>query len=310
MSVDASVLLPVRDAEATLEETLESLTRQTYGRFEVIVHDDGSTHGSREIAARYAERDPRFLLQAAEPRGIVYALNHAATSATSDLLVRMDADDVAHPERIEKLVAFGDLHADVSFFASRIRYVPREGLSDGMLRYETWIYGLLSHAQIHRDRFVECPMPHPAWAIRRRAFEALGGYREGPFPEDYELFLRAAQGGVRFGKVDQCLLDWREHPDRMSRKDDRFATSAFFRLKLDHLLPHLARGARPVAVVGDKRPVKRWTKALLDNGVLVREAPQDAYVLIAGGRTETRSLWRERLAGEGLREETDFLAVQ
>jgi len=218
----------VRDGATHLDEALASLAAQTFEDFEVLVQDDGSTDASRSIARTRAAEDSRFHVETQAPLGIVAALNAAAGRARGDLFVRMDADDVAHPERLAQLAAYSEEHPDVAFFASRVQYIPREGLSDGLLRYEAWINGLLTHETIVRDRFVECPLPHPAWAIRRRTFEGLGGYQENDFPEDYDLFLRAADAGIRFGKVDACLLDWRDHPSRMSRTDARFRLERFF----------------------------------------------------------------------------------
>lgn len=335
MTPRLSVLLPVRDAAETLEPTLASLQAQTHTDFEVLVQDDGSRDRSEEIARRFAAGDPRFRLEQQPPRGIVAALNAAAKRARGPLLVRMDADDLAHPDRLGDLLAFADTHPDVAFFASRVRYVPREGLSAGMLRYEGWINGLLTHEAMHRDRFVECPLPHPAWAIRRDTFDALGGYREGDFPEDYDLFLRAATAGVRFGKVDRCLLDWRDHPARMSRTSQRFTLDRFFALKVEYLTPLLAERKRDVAVIGGGKHGKRWVRALAAEGLHVPylmdtkaarqgqtihgaqvldgtalDAVRDAFLLVALGRPGARDLMRTTLDAAGLVEETDYLCVQ
>ncbi len=330
-----SVLLPVRDAAATLEEALASLAAQTIEDFEVLVQDDGSRDASPAIARAYAARDPRFLVESQPPEGIVAALNAAARRARGDLLVRMDADDVSRPDRLARLAAYADEHPDVAFFASRIQYVPRDGLSEGLLRYEAWINSLLVHEAIVRDRFVECPLPHPAWAIRRGAFEMLGAYHANEFPEDYDLFLRAAEAGLRFGKVDACLLDWRDHPARMSRTDKRFGLDRFFALKVEHVAPLLLERGRDVAVIGGGRHGKRWVRALADRGVSVPhlldtnparqgrtihgahvlpatdlETVRGSFLLVALGRPGAREAMRKTLTATGFTEEDDYLCVQ
>ena len=310
-----SILLPVRDAAPFLQEALDSLRHQTFTELEILVHDDGSADGSLEIARRASAEDARIEVRAESPRGIVYALNALAARARGDLLVRMDADDVAAPTRVERLVEAASEHPEAGFFASRVRYIPREGLSAGLLRYEAWINGLLDHASILRDRFVECPLPHPAWAIRRDVFARLGGYAEGPFPEDYELFLRAVDAGVRFHKVGEVLLDWREGAHRLSRTSPRFSRSAFFELKARHLVPFLRAQGRPVRVLGTGPAGRRWAKRLRAADLDVEAvddvaARTDAFALATQGTPEGRAETRDRLRAAGMEEERDFLCVQ
>lgn len=310
-----SVLLPVRDAAPFLAEALDSLRRQTFEDLEILVHDDGSTDDSRSIARRAAQEDSRIRLETGSPRGIVHALNALAARAGGDLFVRMDADDVSAPTRVERLVEAARARPAASFFASRVRYVPRAGLSEGVLRYETWINALLDHESIVRERFVECPLPHPAWAIRRETLERLGGWADGPFPEDYELFLRAVDLGIRFHKVDEVLLDWREGDHRLSRTSPRFSRAAFFELKARHLVPFLAATGRPVVVFGTGPAGKRWTKRLREGGLEVDatdgvHANPEAFVIGTCGTPEGREKTRRDLDAAGLVEGADYLCVQ
>src|SRR5690348_9897876 len=101
-----SVLLPVRDAAPYLDAALDSLARQTLGDFEIIAIDDGSTDGSREILARHAAADPRSSVHAQAAEGLVATLNRGLALAAGTYLARMDADDVAWPERFAAQAAF------------------------------------------------------------------------------------------------------------------------------------------------------------------------------------------------------------
>jgi hypothetical protein len=73
--------------------------------------------------------------------------------------------------------------------------------------------------------FLESPLAHPSVMLRRERIIGAGGYRDGAFPEDYELWLRLHRSGHRLAKLKQPLLDWRDEPGRLSRRDPRYARS-------------------------------------------------------------------------------------
>lgn len=327
-----SVVLPVRNGGPFFEPALRSLAEQTFTDMDIVIHVDGSTDGSLEVAEGFARRDARFLVSAGPATGVAAAANAAASRASGDLLVRMDADDIAHPTRVEKLVHLAAECPDVDLFASRVAYFPREAVGPGMERYETWLNGLLTHEEIFADRFVEYPLPHPTTAIRREAFEQLGGYRHGDFPEDYEFFLRAAAAGMRFQKHPDVLLDWREGEHRTTKTDPRYGMDRFHDVKVEHVVAHLRGLARPVAIVGAGRVGKRWVRSLRANDVVLTtfvdahpgrigqtiqglpvvghdELPRASVLLCTAARPEARAALRERLVADDLVEDRDFLFV-
>jgi glycosyltransferase involved in cell wall biosynthesis len=331
-----SVVLPVRNARPFLRDALRSLQAQDFEDFEVLLQDDGSDDGSQHIASdEFARWDERFLLEIGPPRGVVAAANRAAARASSPLLVRMDADDVSTPDRLGQLHAFAQAHPDIGYFGSRIRYFPRENVGPGTAHYETWINALVTPEEIWRDRFVEYPLPHPSTAVRTALFQALGGYRPGFFPEDYDLFLRAAALGTRFGKIPEVLLEWREGAHRTTRHDGRYGLDQFRALKAEHLVPLLGATGRPVGIVGAGRDGKSWVKALRAQGHEpvcfldvhpgrigneIQGLPvfayddlsrlRDHFFLSAVGQKGAREEVRAALLAAGLVEETDFLCVQ
>src|SRR5258708_21982741 len=97
-----TVLLPVRDSLPTLADCLRSLTAQTLEDHEVVAVDDGSRDGSAELLEAYARTDPRLRVVRTEARGLVPALNTALGEARAPLVARMDADDLAHRERLPR----------------------------------------------------------------------------------------------------------------------------------------------------------------------------------------------------------------
>lgn len=237
---EVSVALPFRDAGAWIGAALESLAEQTFDDFEVLMVDDGSTDGGPGTAASFASRDSRFRLLRAGGSGIVQALNQALAEARGRWIARMDADDVCHPGRLEAQRRLAVESGPGHVVSCLVRCTGRPAA--GWRFYERWVNSLVEPEDIGRSMFVESPIPHPTAFFARDAVLAAGGYAEGPFPEDYELWLRLWTAGASFRKVPEVLLDWRDRPDRLSRTSPRYSTEAFFALKARYL-----RGSRAVA---------------------------------------------------------------
>ena len=255
------MLLPVRDARATLDLCLDSLAAQTLADHEVVAVDDGSADGSGERLLDRAARDSRLRVLRARPRGVVAALNHALAEAKAPLVARMDADDVSHPSRLALQAQRLERDRAVDVLASRVAVGPEAG--EGMRAYVEWVNGLADHEAMARDRFVESPVVHPSVAMRTSTLRGLGGYRDFDGPEDYELWLRAFDARLRFAKLAETLLEWRDSPGRLTRLDPRYAPERFRSVKLDALeRGPLAAPARPLVVWGAGRIGKAWSRAL------------------------------------------------
>ncbi len=147
----------------------------------------------------------------------------------------MDADDRMYPQRIEQQLAFMEQHPEITLVASRARLFPEEMIQEGFREYMRWQNACLTPQQIADEIYVESPLVHPTVLFRRQPIVQIGGYREGLFPEDYDLWLRLHQAGHRMAKIDEVLLDWREDPRRVSRTDPRCSREAFDALRARHL---------------------------------------------------------------------------
>ncbi len=260
------VLLPVRDAEKTLAEALDSVRGQSFGEFRCHVLDDGSRDSSAAIADGFARRDPRFVVHRLPRRGLVAALNAGIALASSPVLVRADADDVNEPGRFAAQVQALDERADVAIVASRVRFFG-EKLSPDLLDYESWLNATLEPEEIERELFVESPRPHPAVAMRTHAVRGIGGYRDGAFPEDYDLWLRGWRAGWRFAKLPQTLVRIRDHGARLTRTDPRYRPRAFLACKAEHWIAARGLEGREVVVWGAGRDGVRTARELKRRGV-------------------------------------------
>ena len=344
---EVSVLLPCYNAERFLAAGLESLFAQTYSDFEIIAIDDGSEDETGDLLEKAARQDPRLRILRQSHQGIAAALRAGTELATGSLVARMDADDLSHRDRLMLQVKYLRENPKTDVVSSQIRMFPREKLTEGLLRYESWVNGVLSHDEILRDLFVESPLPHPSVVIRRDALDQVSGYRDVGWPEDYDLWMRMARRGCRFAKLPAVLLEWRDWPGRASRVDERFGVESFHALKEHYLLETHLAGRCPFAIWGAGPIGKRWARALIERGRQARyfidldprkigkkihdalvvspsdlERLRDTFVLVAVGalsrhRTEkTEDRWtpardeiREQLEDAGFEERRDFVCI-
>jgi len=258
-----SVAMPVFNAEATVFQTLESLRAQTFPSMEIVVVNDGSTDGTLEIL-----RDqPNIKLLDRPHRGIVPALNDGLAAANGKYIARMDADDFCHPERIEKQVAFLDAFPEIGLVGCRVGFGGDREKQAGYATYVDWINELIKPNEIALNRFVESPFAHPSVMFRRELPEKLGAYRDGPFPEDYELWLRWMANGVKAGKVDEELVVWNDPPNRLSRTDGRYSIDAFYETKAKYLFQWLEKHNphHPNVIVWGAGRVTRKRVSILEN---------------------------------------------
>ena len=262
------VLLPVRNAEDTLDRALASLWRQTRPDFEVIAVDDGSTDRSGEILAAHARRESRLRLLPGGA-GLVAALETARRTARSPYLARMDADDICHPDRFRRQVEYLDAHPGIAALGSRVALFPGHSLGAGWRRYADWINGLLTPEDHRREIFIESPLAHPSVLLRAEAMEAVGGYREVPWAEDYDLWLRLDAVGWGLAKVPATLLAWRQTATRHSLTAAKYRHDAFLSARAWFLARHPALAAGRVAIWGAGRTGRRLTRKLRGQGVRV-----------------------------------------
>jgi hypothetical protein len=182
----------------------------------------------------------------------------------------MDSDDVSHQERLALQTRYLKKHPEIDLVSSRVRLFPREHLGDGLLRYEAWVNGVLTHEEILRDLFVESPLPHPSVMMRKETLDRVGGYRDVGWPEDYDLWMRMAREGCRFAKLPEVLLDWRDWSERASRQDARFSAESFGALKEHYLMETYFAEPRRVGVWGAGPIGKGWALRLRKRGLDVR----------------------------------------
>ena len=210
-----SVLMPVYNGAKFLSYALDSVRRQTMTELELIAVDDGSDDATPAILAAAAAEDPRIRpIRLARRSGIVQALNRGLASARSDLIARLDADDIARPRRLELQTAYLESHPSVVALGSNVMYIDSDGDPIGTSSVP------LDHAAIDATHMtgVGGALIHPSSLLRRRVVLDCGGYRRDfSAAEDLDLFLRLAEVG-RIANIGDTLVDLRLHTASHSLK--------------------------------------------------------------------------------------------
>lgn len=333
-----SVILPCYNAAQTLEETLESLAAQTHKDFEVLAVDDGSTDNTADILNRWAKRDSRFKCFSRPHAGVISASNAGMLASIAPYIARLDADDRAHPQRLEKQLAFLNANPNIALVSCLVKAFPEEDVGDGFRIYLEWLNALISDEDIRREIFVESPLPNPSVMIRREWMLRMGGYQDRGFPEDYDLYLRLYLAGARFAKIPEVLHEWREHPDRITHTDSRYSLENFLRTKAYYLARGPLKGRDAVIIWGSGMIGRRLAKQLerqdmplvafvdIDPKKIGRtrrgkpiiapdelekcwEQYQNPVILASVGSRGARKLIRERLNNFGYKEGMDWWAA-
>lgn len=224
-----TVLMAVYNGEAYLGEAIESILRQTYSFYEFIIIDDASTDSSRRLAKSY--QDPRICV-VTNPCNLRLAasLNRGISLARGKYIVRMDADDISHPDRLEKQVAFMEENRDVGVSGSWLycfgdkKQLWDYPLTPGMIKSNLLFYNQLGH---------------PTVIMRREAMLKNGLFYNPRFreSEDYELWSRCLEH-FSLANLPEVLLLYRWHKSQASQA--RLAEQRYYHsLVCGRMLKHL-----------------------------------------------------------------------
>jgi hypothetical protein len=223
-----SVLMPVFDAERYVEEAVDSILDQSFRDFEFLIFDDGSSDRSPEILERARARDARIRLFLESHRGLTLWLCKGVAEARGEFIARMDADDVAHPERLARQVEYLRSHPQCVALGTQALLVDPERRAIKPLGVR------LRHAEIDAElmRGRGDAMLHPTTMYRRDAVLAVGGYRPAfEAAEVLDLNLRLAEHGA-LANLPETLLEYRQHLMKVSTRrkgDQRRAQDAALR---------------------------------------------------------------------------------
>ena len=210
------------------------MLNQTLEPLEVVVVDDGSTDGSASIVKRIAAYCNKVRLLSVPRVGLPTALNHAIESSNGNWIARMDADDVALPDRFQAQFDFARDHK-LDIVGCNMQAF---GSSKGLMRYPE------THDGCQIKQLIASPLAHPAAMVRKNVFEVLMYSNQFPKAQDYDLWERAFRYGFKFGNIQKSLVRYRVHESQATQndKDIRLDLARDIRRRsMEHFAPKLKK---------------------------------------------------------------------
>jgi glycosyltransferase involved in cell wall biosynthesis len=223
MTPAVSVLMAVRNGEMFVREAIDSVLGQTLRELELVVVDDGSTDRTPAILAAVA--DARLRVHTQRPRGLTHALAAGFAHVRAPLIARLDADDVARPQRLARQCAFLAAHAEIGLLGTAAREVDATGRLVRLITPPT------DDAAIRASLIRANPFVHSSVVMRREVAERAGGYDPGrPVAQDYALWMRMSRI-TRLANLPDVLVVRRLMPGRVgaTRDGDRLRAEAAVR---------------------------------------------------------------------------------
>jgi len=197
-----SIALPALNSESTLQDAVLSILHQSYEHWELLIVDDGSS--DRTIAAAKRFTDPRIrLFSNGVHRGLSAQLNLAVKIARGRYIARMDADDIAYPDRLKRQLEFLEAHPHVDLVGAAVMLFRSSGVAGGVRRYPP------GHEEICARPWLRMPVTHSTWMGR------LDWFRRNPYrvdvtrAQDWELLRRTFRDS-RFANIQDALSGVRE----------------------------------------------------------------------------------------------------
>jgi hypothetical protein len=177
----------------------------------------------------------------------------------------MDADDKMPVNKLELLMGVMPLDKK-TIVTGMVRYFSDSSVSEGYLRYETWLNSLIAAKNHWQNIYRECVIASPNWLVHRSCFEACFGFEQLNYPEDYDMVFKWFEHGFSVIGLPEVTHLWREHPNRTSRTVEAYQQKAFFQLKTRYFIQnHWAN--KKIQLIGGSEKGKLVATILIENNL-------------------------------------------
>lgn len=254
--------MPAYNAEKYIGEAINSVLKQTFTNFELLIINDGSTDGTQQIIESFTDARVRIINQTNQ--GVAAALNIGLLNAKADLIARFDADDICYPLRLERQYKFLTEHKDYVLVGSDAEYLDKNGEF-----VFTSIHLGYSDENIRNLPYTVCPFYHPTVAYRKSTIIAAGMYDLNAHSfEDHLLWRKILQLG-KVHNIKECLVKYRYNPESVTI-DEKWRTKRFREIKY---------GALQKGKISEQDGAELLTILKKQNTVKIKEG---AYYLLLG----------------------------
>lgn len=235
--VKVSVILPVYNCVRYFEEAMESIMKQSFRDFEVIIIDDDSHDGTEKIIENYIDEKGVVIIKHQENMGICKSQNDGLKASRGEYIAIQHADDVSLTNRLQSQVQYLDNNPDVALVACWVQYINRKGKKKADDWWLKQCKSLPDYPAVISDKLLKMNcIFHPTVMFRRKIIETVGLYDPGAFPaEDYDYWLRISEKH-NIGIINEVLFLYRQHKGQLTHTEKmKFiktkANEAVFRAK-------------------------------------------------------------------------------
>ena len=262
-----SILVPFKNTEPYLGNCLDSVVKQSYTNWELLIVDDGSSDASYNLVQNYSNTENRIRLFRNEGSGIIDALKTAYKHVKGTLITRMDSDDLMAINKLDQMQQSLLTHGEGHLALGQVRYFSEKGIGNGYKRYETWLNSLTSKGTNFDEIYKECVIPSPCWMVYKTNFDRCGGFNPNTYPEDYDLAFRFYKQGLKCIASNEVLHHWRDYDIRTSRVDPHYAENSFLELKVNYFLELSYDKEKTIVIWGASHKGKRVAQMLIEKNV-------------------------------------------
>lgn len=207
------IIIPIYNSEKFLGQTLDSLIVQTYTNFNILCYNDGSIDKSEALIKEYIKADKRIKLLGSKKIGLVNSLNLLIKNCNSDIVVRIDSDDICEKNRLETLVNYY-LKNNADIYYSNYTLINENG---------SFLFPFIKIAPHHNvlEKFMRWrnPICHPTVMYKRSIFKKVSYNSDFVGAEDYKLWADCLAINLKFLKVPHSLIRYRIHKNQFTRKN-------------------------------------------------------------------------------------------
>ncbi len=262
-----SVLMPVYNASAYLEECLDSILYQSFADWELIAVDDFSTDESWSILQDYQSKNDRIKAFQNTAKGIIPALRLAFEQSKGDFVTRMDADDRMAQHKLKTLYNLLNESGRGGVATGLVEYFSAQALGAGYINYANWLNQLTSQQANFKDIYKECVIPSPCWMLHKADLLQCGAFEPSVYPEDYDLCFRMYEQKLKVISENTILHYWRDYPHRTSRTNEHYSDNRFLALKMHYFLKLDYQPQKTLYLWGAGKKGKWIAKSLIAKGI-------------------------------------------